>query len=70
LKGGLTDAAFQIMLQQLPFQRGSCGFEFSRGFERLVLFSVKCDQRSYGSLDLLTHRRDFGDALKQFIMRI
>jgi hypothetical protein len=70
LQGGLTDATFQIVLQKLPFQRGGRGLEFSGGVQRVALFSMKCDQRSYGALDLLTHCGDVGDAPEQIIMRI
>jgi len=70
LWSGLTDAAFQIVLQQLSFQLGGRGLDSPGRLQRLALFSLKRNQRLNRSLDLFAHPGDFGDALQQLVMRI
>src|SRR5579864_894379 len=69
LQRHLADAAFQVVLQQLPLQFGGRGLDSPGRFQRLALFALKRDQRFYGAIDLLAQRRDFRDVSQQFVVR-
>ena len=49
----VRNPVLEIMLQQLPLQRGNRGSQPSRGVDRLAAIAVPCHQRFYRPFDAL-----------------